>query len=180
MTGTTLSVLFLHTYECFLCSQQLHLALLIWSILQMRRLRHGDVKYLPVVTQLAKGRGVSDSCSLAPWLLLLISTLYVIKGFPSGSAVKNRPAMQKPQQMHVQSLRWDDPLEEGMATHSILEKEMATYFSILAWEISWTEEPGGLQSMGSQKSRTRLTKQQHIVYTLFHFPFLVFSFFFWK
>ena len=88
--------------------------------------------------------------------------------------------MQKPQQMHVQSLRWDDPLEEGMATHSILEKEMATYFSILAWEISWTEEPGGLQSMGSQKSRTRLTKQQHIVYTLFHFPFLVFSFFFWK
>ena len=35
-----------------------------------------------------------------------------------------------------------------------LEKEMATHFSILAWEISWTEEPGGLQSMGSQKSPT--------------------------
>ena len=40
----------------------------------------------------------------------------------------------------VQSLGQDDPLEKGMATHS----------SILAWRISWTEEPGGLQSMGSQ------------------------------
>ena len=42
------------------------------------------------------------------------------------------------------SLGQEDPLEEGMATHS----------SILAWRIPWTEEPGGLQSMGSQKSRT--------------------------
>ena len=41
----------------------------------------------------------------------------------------------------VQSLGWKDPLEEGMATHS----------SILAWRIPWTEEPGGLQSMGSQR-----------------------------
>ena len=40
------------------------------------------------------------------------------------------------------SLGWEDPLEEEMATHS----------SILAWRIPWTEEPGGLQSMGSQKS----------------------------
>ena len=39
------------------------------------------------------------------------------------------------------SLGWDDPLEEGMATHS----------SILAWSIPWTEEPGGLQSMGLQR-----------------------------
>ena len=41
----------------------------------------------------------------------------------------------------VQSLGWEDPLEKGMATHS----------SILAWEIPWTEEPGGLQSMGLQR-----------------------------
>ena len=41
----------------------------------------------------------------------------------------------------VQSLDWEDPLEKGMATHS----------SILAWRIPWTEEPGGLQSMGSQR-----------------------------
>ena len=51
--------------------------------------------------------------------------------------VKNLPAMQK---TRVQSLGWEDPLEKGMATHS----------SILAWRVSWTEEPGGLQSMGSQ------------------------------
>ena len=42
--------------------------------------------------------------------------------------------------MQVQSLGWKDPLEEGMATHS----------SILSWRISWTEEPGRLQSMGSR------------------------------
>ena len=54
--------------------------------------------------------------------------------------VKNPRAMQE---TPVQSLGWEDPLEEEMATHS----------SILAWEIPWTVEPGGLQSMGSQ-SRT--------------------------
>ena len=43
----------------------------------------------------------------------------------------------------VQSLCWEDPLEKGMATHS----------SILAWRISWTEEPSKLQSMGSQRLR---------------------------
>ena len=46
--------------------------------------------------------------------------------------------------MQVRSLGWEDALKEGMATHS----------SILAWKIPKTEEPGGLQSMGSQKSRT--------------------------
>ena len=49
--------------------------------------------------------------------------------------VKNLPAMQETQ---VQSLGWEDPLEKEMATHS----------SILAWETPWTEEPGGLQSLG--------------------------------
>ena len=43
--------------------------------------------------------------------------------------------------MWVQSLSWEDPLEEGMETHS----------NILAWRIPWTEEPGGLQSMGLQR-----------------------------
>ena len=52
--------------------------------------------------------------------------------------VKNLPAMQETQ---VQPLGWEDPLEKGMAIHS----------SILAWRIPWTEEPGGLQSMGSQR-----------------------------
>ena len=45
------------------------------------------------------------------------------------------------EEMLLQSLGWEDPLEEEMATHS----------SILAWRIPWTEEPGGLQSMGSQR-----------------------------
>ena len=57
-----------------------------------------------------------------------------IKGFPGGSVVKNPPAMQE---MQVRSMGREDPLEEGMVTH----------FSILAWRIPWTEEPGGLQSI---------------------------------
>ena len=55
----------------------------------------------------------------------------------SGSAVKYLPAMLETQKT------WEDPLE----------KEMATQPSILAWEIQWTEEPGGLQSTGSQRVR---------------------------
>ena len=47
------------------------------------------------------------------------------------------------QETSVPSLGWEDPLEKGMTTHS----------SILAWEIPWTEEPGGLESMGSQRVR---------------------------
>ena len=54
--------------------------------------------------------------------------------------VKNLPAVQE---TWVQSLGWEDPLGKEMATHS----------SILAWIIPWTEEPGGLQSMGSQRVR---------------------------
>ena len=54
--------------------------------------------------------------------------------------VKDLPAVQE---MWVQSLGWEDPLEKGMVTHS----------SILAWRIPWTEEPGGLQSKGSQSVR---------------------------
>ena len=59
-------------------------------------------------------------------------------GFPTGSVVKNPAAVQQTQ---VQSLGGKDPLE----------KEMATHFSILAWGIPWTEELGGLPSMGSQR-----------------------------
>ena len=52
--------------------------------------------------------------------------------------IKRLPAMQETQ---VQSLGWEDPLEKEMATHS----------NILAWRTPWTEEPGGLQSMGSHR-----------------------------
>ena len=54
--------------------------------------------------------------------------------------VKNLNAMQETQV--VQSLGQEDPLEKGITIHS----------SVLAWRISWTEEPGGLQSMGSQRA----------------------------
>ena len=64
-------------------------------------------------------------------------------GFQGGSVVKNLPAMQEMQEMQFRSLGWEDVLEEGMATH----------FSILAWRIPWTEEPGELQSMMSQGVR---------------------------
>ena len=55
-------------------------------------------------------------------------------------SVKNLPAVQE---TWVRSLGWEDPPEKEMATHS----------SIIAWKISWTEEPGELQSMGSQRVR---------------------------
>ena len=64
-----------------------------------------------------------------------------MKIFPSGLVVKNPRAMQELQKLWVQSSGQEDPLV----------KEMATQSSILAWKILWTEEPGGLQSMGSQR-----------------------------
>ena len=68
-------------------------------------------------------------------------------GFPGGSVVRNLPASAG----DLDSiLGWEDPLEKEMAVHS----------SILAWEISRTEEPGGLQSMGLQKVRRDLATEQ--------------------
>ena len=61
--------------------------------------------------------------------------------FLGGSVVNKPPAVQE---MRVRLLGWEDPLE----------KEMATHASVLAWSIPWTEEPGGLQSTGSQESAT--------------------------
>ena len=64
--------------------------------------------------------------------------------------VKNPPAMKE---TRFQSLAWEDPLEEGMATLS----------SIPAWRIPWTEEPGELQSMGSHElDMTEVTEHQHL------------------
>ena len=76
---------------------------------------------------------------LRPFFILIIATM----GFPGGSAAKILPAMQEPQETWVRSLGWEDSLEEGMAAH----------FSIFAWRIPWTEKPGRLQSIGSQRVR---------------------------
>ena len=69
-----------------------------------------------------------------------------MRGFPSGSTVKNLLSMQKTQ---IPSPGWEDPLEEEMATPS----------SILAWEISWTEEPGGLQFMECKRVKNNLATE---------------------
>ena len=63
--------------------------------------------------------------------------------------VKNQPTMQEPQEMWVQSLGQEDPLEKEMATHS----------NSLAWEIPWREKPGGPEH-GVAESRTRLSTVQ--------------------
>ena len=68
---------------------------------------------------------------------LAVHFIFITK-MPSIKWVKNLPAVRE---NRVRSLARGDPLEEEMATHS----------SILAWRIPWTEEPGGLQSMGSQR-----------------------------
>ena len=67
-------------------------------------------------------------------MLFLMVNNSIYLGFPCGLVVKNLPAIQE---IWIWSLGQEDSLEKEMTTHS----------SILAWEISWTEEPGGLQSM---------------------------------
>ena len=66
------------------------------------------------------------------------------RSISGGTVVRIHLPMKEMQQTKVRSLGWEDPLEEGTATHS----------SVLAWKIQWIEEPGGLQSMRSQKSQT--------------------------
>ena len=79
--------------------------------------------------------------SFSDFIYLCIKTFYFILGTSLVvQTVKNLPAMQE---THVRSLGWNDTVEKGMATQS----------SILAWRISWTEEPGWLESMGSQRVR---------------------------
>ena len=71
-------------------------------------------------------------------IIVFFFFLRLLRASVVAQMVKNPPTMQEAQ---VQSLVWEDPLEKAMATHS----------SILSWRIPWTEEPGGLQSMGSQR-----------------------------
>ena len=78
--------------------------------------------------------------------------------------VKNLPAMQETQ---VPSLGWEDLLEKGMAIQS----------NVLAWEIPWTEEPGGLQAMELQRVGHNLATKMHtthlIIFLIFKFTFTV-------
>ena len=74
-------------------------------------------------------------------MTIFVDGCYGDWGFPDGSGVKNPSAMQEMQETQVGSLGQEEPLEEGMENHP----------SFLAWRIPWTEEPGGLQSMASQR-----------------------------
>ena len=85
------------------------------------------------------------SCRLTTYGLYSVK-VYSLYGFPGGAEVKNLPGMQETWEMQVQSMAQEDALEEDMATHS----------SILAWKIPRTEEPGRLQSTGSQ-TQTQLS-----------------------
>ena len=77
--------------------------------------------------------------TLADITYIYICNIYTYMGFPGNSDSRERTCQCR----KVQSVGREDPLEKGMATHS----------SVLAWRIPWTEEPGGLQSMGSQRIR---------------------------
>ena len=79
----------------------------------------------------------------ALYFLIYLSLNTTCKVFLDGPSVKNLPAMQETQKTEVRSLGQEDSLEE----------EMTTISSILTWKIPWTEEPGVLQSIGSQRVR---------------------------
>ena len=100
--------------------------LLLFSLCQMP-LRD---RFLPLCNLFSSPR-IFDVCTL----------LCKVQGFPGGASGKESSCQcQEMQEIRVRSLSWEDPLEKEVATHS----------SILAGEIPWTEEPGGLQCMGSQ------------------------------
>ena len=82
--------------------------------------------------------GVAQSQTRLKWVSSSSSSWYSVM---LTASLESLSTMQGTQEMQVWSLGQEDPLEKGMATHS----------SILAWRIPWTEEPGGLQSMGSQR-----------------------------
>ena len=86
----------------------------------------------------------------APWICNLAYSLSVW-GSPGGAVIKNLPANTGDERDAGSILGQEDPLG----------KEMATHFSILAWRIPWTEEPGGLQSMGSQRVRHNWSNWPH-------------------
>ena len=104
------------------------------------------------------------------WICHSSSTIYIALtlylGFPGGSDSKESACNAGDM---VWSMDREDPLEKEMATHS----------SVLAWRIPWTEEPGGLQSMGSQRVRhdwvTNITLLLHYIYNYLHGVFIAFS-----
>ena len=87
-------------------------------------------------------------------LFILNACYYLSLGFPGGPVIKK---LSPKQEMQVQSLSQEDPLE----------KEMTTYSSILAWEFPWTEEPVRLQYLGSQKVRHNFATEHACTFFIF-------------
>ena len=119
-----------HVYHCGKPPSRPHYLVVLIAILILVKWVTGSQKKIQYYTVISKA-----ICQVTPWTLHRRELIIII-----GSVVKILPAMQKTQ---VQSLGQEDSLEEDIATHS----------SILAWRIPWTEEPGGLQSIGSHKVR---------------------------
>jgi len=98
---------------------------------------------IPWTEEAGRLQFMNERLTHASWSKDYISSfIRLLWGFPCGSVTKNLPAMQR-QKTWIQSLGWEDPLEDEMATHS----------SILARKIPWIKQPGSLQSMGSRRVR---------------------------
>ena len=107
-----------------------------------------------MILYFAKGTWTTQYLRMSVFFIcieLINAGLPNLPGFLGGSVVKKKIHLPM-QGMWVQFLGQEDPLEKDIATHS----------SIIAWEIPWTEESGGLQSMGSQKSQAWLMTKQTI------------------
>ena len=121
------------------------LALILYSAALKNPLQGAKPKNIQLLKN-KKTRFISHAYFLSVYCAHLYSSPIFTLGFPGGSVVKKKKkkihlSMQEMQETWVQSLGQEDPLGEEMATHS----------SVLAWKIPWTEEPGGLQFMGSQR-----------------------------
>ena len=113
---------------CFLCMCIPQIYTLVYSaflLIFIKIIFHIIKPFINAILMVAKHSTALSTINLASWVVEMI---------------KNLPEVQE---TWVQSLDWEDPLEKGMATHS----------STLAWRIPWTEESGGLQSMGWQRVR---------------------------
>ena len=107
-------------------------------------------------------------------IYIFICKLHInFKVFLVAHMVKNLPAVQE---TWVWSLGQEDPLEKRMATRYSMEKRMATRYSILAWRIPWTEEPGRLQSMGSQRAGHDWATNTYFYLLIVTFIFIEISF----
>ena len=91
-----------------------------------------------------------------PPTMLFILIYFHILGFPGGAVVKNPPANA------------GDARDVGSVPELEMEEEMTTHSSILAWKLSWTEQPGGLLSMGSQRVRHDWETWAHISHIVSH------------